>query len=679
LGAIATFVLVTLATQCKAPHEAAPPETPVTRSWADRVDLDNLVPYIQPPAAWSDRYSDIAVSWTKPDDSGLQRLTSIVGWGGTKITDKLLSWNLSEGGRALPLRLTRRTYRPDKVIESDEADGLTLEATAAFPEWNAVAVRFALENLTNNDRAVTVDFTYPGKGIPPDWKGPFPTGSFVSIENEPKGSWSTIYVHNEHGRNVIWVRDFVAGMTDGTTLELVCLSDLSPRELRLAPGGRATFTVLMAMGRTRGRARDAFLTASRKVAQGWDPDVETARLRDLLRAAPELPARYRGISLYERMYAHAITGLNSLFIRGEGGYTGNTRVPYTTKEGLAIAFFWDTSFSVVGAREFAPVLGQEALENFVNNPTPRGSLPGTLSDTHRAGEGQAPIMSWAAWHVYESGHDKAWLARVYPGLSGYVNFWVKYHTSPRGLAQYFNAGQIADNDARFDRVYNRKTGDVHYNEPLSGFESPDLNSFLVMEMNSLARMAAELGLPGEAAQWRDRADKLGKLIVEACYFPEEAMFYDVRAGTHEKFSGVKTPNMFLPIWAGVPLPEAEVRRIVEKHMLNPDEFFRELPFPSLSYDDPKYESGGYWRGRIWPHVVYWMTQTLWRAGYHKEAELTADRLLEMMQKQPWFMENFNSDPAVIGKEGFGYSQPEYNWAESSVIEFLLERYKEPLP
>jgi hypothetical protein len=397
----------------------------------------------------------------------------------------------------------------------------------------------------------------------------------------------------------------------------------------------------------------------------------------LLRGAPVLAPKYRGNPKYERLYAHAITGLNSLFIRGEGGYIGNTRIPYTTKHRLSIAFFWDTSFSSIGTREFSPELGQEAIENFVNNPTPRGSLPGTLSDTHRSGEGQAPIMCWSAWHVYESGHDKAWLARVYPGLGGYVNFWIKYHSSARGLVKFFNAGQIGDNDARFDRVYNRTTGDEHGNEPVSGFESPDLNAFLVVDMRSLALMAAELGLHDEAVQWKDRADKLAQLIVDDCYFPDQAMFYDVTEGKHEIFSGVKDPNMFLPLWAGVPLPESEVHRVVEQHMLNPKEFFRELPFPSLSYDNPRYESGGYWRGKIWPHFVYWMAQTLWRTGYHKEAELTADRLLNIMQIQPWLMENFNSDPAKIGKDGFDSSQPEYNWAQSATIELLLERYKEP--
>jgi len=157
------------------------------------------------------------------------------------------------------------------------------------------------------------------------------------------------------------------------------------------------------------------------------------------------------------------------------------------------------------------------------------------------------------------------------------------------------------------------------------------------------------------------------------------MFYDVSEGTHTKFSGVKTPNMFLPLWAGVPLPVSEVQRIVEGHMLNPNEFFRALPFPSLSYDNPKYDPAGYWRGRIWPHFVYWMAQTLWRSGYPKEAELTADRFLDMQKYKPWFMENFNSSPEGISQSWEQDSQPEYVWTAAAVLEFLLERYKDPLP
>ena len=157
------------------------------------------------------------------------------------------------------------------------------------------------------------------------------------------------------------------------------------------------------------------------------------------------------------------------------------------------------------------------------------------------------------------------------------------------------------------------------------------------------------------------------------YFPGEAMFYDVKTNTHEKLSGVKSPNMFLPLWAAVPLKQEQIKAIVERHMLNPKEFYRELPFPSLSYDNPCYDPQGYWRGRIWPHVAYWMIQTLWRQGYEKEAEQAAARLMKMLEKSPWLYENFES------ATGAGIGQPDYNWGCATAIELLLERYKEPMP
>jgi len=48
-------------------------------------------------------------------------------------------------------------------------------------------------------------------------------------------------------------------MTHGTTLELSCIADLSSHKLHLAPKGETHFTVVMAMGRNRGRAQKAYL------------------------------------------------------------------------------------------------------------------------------------------------------------------------------------------------------------------------------------------------------------------------------------------------------------------------------------------------------------------------------------------------------------------------------------
>jgi hypothetical protein len=634
-----------------------------------QVNLDNLVPYTNPMAEWSDRHSNVVLTWQQEQEPGLQRLLSLVGWAGTEITTKFLSWNLEEGGKPLALKFQSRNFRPDKVVEIDTAEGLELTATASWPGRNTLTVEFLLTNQTDKPRNIELSFNYPGKGQPPTWKGPFPATTFVSLENETEGSWATLYVHNEHGRNVLWVHDFVAGMTDGTTLEMVCIADLSKRKLQLEPKGSVRLAIPLGFGRFQGEARDARDAAAAKIAKGWTPAEETDRIQDLLRKAPPLAAKYRGQEKYERMYAHAITALSSLCIQGEGGYTGTKRVPYTTKNILAIAFFWDTSFSCVALREFDPAAAQEAISCFTENAGPRGSLPGTFCDSHRAGEGQAPIMTWAAWLTYQRSHDKNWLGRVYHGLAGNNRFWFKYHASPRGLCQFFNAGQIADNDARFDLIQGTGTG----NAPLDGFESPDLNSFLIMDSRCLANMADELGLPEDAKTWRAQADRLGQKIVETMYFPDDAMFFDVKTGTHEKLSGVKTPNMFLPLWAGTPLKKEQIGAIVEQHMLNPKEFYRDLPFPSLSYDNRLYDPEGYWRGRIWPHVVYWMTQAMWRQGYEKEAEQTADRVLTMFEKTPWLHENYES------AHGGGIGCADYNWSCATAIELLLERYKDPMP
>lgn len=634
-----------------------------------RVELDNLAPYTLLPAGWSDRHSNLEFAWTRENEIGFQDLVSIVGWGGTLITERFLSWSIAESGIVHPLKLKSRNFRPDKVVEVDTAPGLELTVTAAWPARNALILEFVVANQTPNERTIELSFGYPGKDRKPDWKGPFPTGEFVSLEGQPRGSWSTLYVHNEHGRNVLWVRDFVAGMTDGTTLELECLTDLSSRKLTLSPGGFAKILIPFGLGRYRGIARVALDAAQAKIAHGWTPDEETDRWTKILGKAPALAKTYRGQPKYERMYAHAIAALSTLCIQGEGGYTGTKRIPYTTKFGLAIPFFWDTSFTCIGLREFDPKLAEEAIECFAENAGPRGSLPGTMCDTHRAGEGQAPIMSWAAWLTYERGRNKAWLGRIYPALAGNHRFWLKYHCTPRGLCQFFNAGQIGDNDARFDPIQ----GDLG-NQALRGMlESPDINAFLVMDGRALARMAGELGFAEEANAWRDQADALAKRIVETMYFPEDAMFFDVKTGTHQKLSGVKSPNMFLPLWVDVPLDKAQVKAIVERHMLNPAEFYRELPFPSLSYDDPKYDPEGYWRGRIWPHIVYWMIQTLWRQGYHKEADVVATRLVKMFETTPWDHENYESG------SGQGVGQPDYNWGCATLVELLLERYKEPMP
>ena len=250
-------------------------------------NLDNLASYTLPAAAWSDRHSDIGVTWPNEAKSGVQQLTTFIGWWGSSITDQLLSWDVQENGRPLEVTFRSRNFRPDKVVESDSIGDIDLTATIAFPERNVLAVEFILRNPGSRARTLAFSFDHPGNGVAPDWEGAFPIGLITRIEGASEGSWTTLFQHREHGRNVYGVSQFVAGMTEGTPLELACISDLKSRQLRLEPKSTSRFTVTMAFGRNQGIAQERFDRTTALIKSGWTPArrVGAHRTTHRLRAA----------------------------------------------------------------------------------------------------------------------------------------------------------------------------------------------------------------------------------------------------------------------------------------------------------------------------------------------------------------------------------------------------------
>ncbi len=361
------------------------------------VSLDNLVPYTSAPGAWSDRHSDITISWPNPDRSGIQQLNTIVGWWGSSITDSLLTWSVKEDGRPIVGTLTSRNFRPDKIVETSAFGEVLLTASTAFPARDVLAVEFVLENSSPRTRMLDISFTYPGIGVAPDWEGAFPLGLITTLDGAPEGSWTTLFQHREHGRNVYGVSQFVAGMIEGTPLELACMAELAAATSASNRDRQSKFTVAMAFGRNRGIAQDGFAAAKQLIKAGWTPASETARIERLIAAAPPLPLVTHGSHRAPvRPRDHRV---EQSVRPGQGGYFEGNRVPYTTKFGVAMPYFWDSMMSAVGAREFEPALSQETIEAFLRNATPRGSLPFS-PDRHpsrRRGPGAHPWLGGLAY------------------------------------------------------------------------------------------------------------------------------------------------------------------------------------------------------------------------------------------------------------------------------------------
>ncbi len=161
-------------------------------------------------------------------------------------------------------------------------------------------------------------------------------------------------------------------------------------------------------------------------------------------------------------------------------------------------------------------------------------------------------------------------------------------------------------------------GLVQYNHPYSSglddnplwdrgmpVESPDLNTYLCVQMGSLAEIAEILGIEFEAAMWRKRAAAIVKRMIKDMWDEESGLF---QALYEEQPIPVVTPFNLYPLWTGQ-LPD-HIRERLLAHLTNPEEFWGEYSLPSVAYNDPNFDPLTMWRGPVWVNINYFFIEAL---------------------------------------------------------------------
>ncbi len=113
--------------------------------------------------------------------------------------------------------------------------------------------------------------------------------------------------------------------------------------------------------------------------------------------------------------------------------------------------------------------------------------------------------------------------------------------------------------------------------------------------------------------------------------------------------------------------EATVKELIENVLLDPAQFYGAVPFPSVAYDESTYDSSGYWRGKTWPQISFWLIEVLEAHGYKAAAEESRRRVLGNWCADPSFPENH--DTATFTWEA--QSNADYNWG-IALASMLLE-------
>jgi glycogen debranching enzyme len=198
-------------------------------------------------------------------------------------------------------------------------------------------------------------------------------------------------------------------------------------------------------------------------------------------------------------------------------------------------------------------------------------------------------------------------------------------------------------------------------------ESPDLNTYLCVQMGSLAMIAEALGMDAEGAMWRRRATAIVQRMIEDFWDDGSGLF---RALLDEEPIGVVTPFNLFPIWTGQ-LPKEVCDRLID-HLTNPEAFWGDYIIPTVARNDPHYDPARMWRGPVWVNINYFFIEALRQVGRSDLAQVLRDRTLQLVMDHSSIYEYYDSktgEPPAQAADIFG-------WTAAAFIDLAIQASQE---
>ena len=169
----------------------------------------------------------------------------------------------------------------------------------------------------------------------------------------------------------------------------------------------------------------------------------------------------------------------------------------------------------------------------------------------------------------------------------------------------------------------------------------------VMDCNLLAKIANELGYKKDAKELRNRANTYSKNMGKL-WDDSNGLYYNRHTNTGFLNPRI-SPTNFYPMLANIPTQQ-QVRRMMDEHFLNPEEFWGEWIIPATPRNDPAFKDNTYWRGRIWAPLNFLVYLGMRNYDVHTERKALSEKsrklLLKSWESNGYIFENYNSETGV---------------------------------
>jgi putative isomerase len=344
---------------------------------------------------------------------------------------------------------------------------------------------------------------------------------------------------------------------------------------------------------------------------------------------------------------------------------------YTTREAMTPSkihyvgvWQWDAYFHALAYRHIDSHLAQDQLRILLDHQREDGMIPDAIHDegtvTHLtfpvdADVTKPPLIAWAAWKLFEQDGDREFLDEIYQSLVRNNTWWFEYNDPKRnGLCEYqhpFSSG--LDDSPLWDEGM-----------PV---EAPDLNTYLCLQQEALAKIANVIGEQADASIWMQQADELARQIIQNMWDAQAGLFWAKRNG---KPVNVRTPFNLFPLLTGR-MPAAIAKRLID-HLTDQREFWPRYPVPTVALDDPKFDPDQMWRGPTWTNINYLIIEGLFRSGYPELATSLRRQTLEMICSHKDIYEYYNPET--------GQNPPKaasiFGWSSAIFIDLAIQEARE---
>ena len=346
--------------------------------------------------------------------------------------------------------------------------------------------------------------------------------------------------------------------------------------------------------------------------------------------------------------------------------------------GSYILFCWDSFFGGLLYSAYDENLAYLQIYNILDELNYRGMIANTNCQIRKSYDrSHPPVGSFCCYKLYQKYENIEFLKNIFDRLYTWNRWWILARVKGElGLlslgSDYSENSDILKRakelqpdvvgelkGAKFESGMDNGTlyDEASYDKIKGIMELYDvgINSLFAMDCEYLAKIADILNKTEEYEILMYDYNRFKELINTHLWCEDEQIYLnkDFKGNFSKRMS---SPN-FYPLIAGV-ATEENARNMVEKHLLNEDEFWGEFIIPNTSKKEREYCDDKYWRGKIWPPTNYLVYQGLVRYDLYKNEFFNKSRnmLVKGLDEFGRFGENYNS------QTGEPTDTPHYFWS-----------------